>query len=378
MDKKYSILYVDDEVSNLNVFRNTFRRLYNIFTAESAHDGLKILEREKIDLIISDQRMPEMTGVDFLKKAVEKYPQPNRILITAYTDFEALKDAVNEAKIFQFIQKPWDENKIQQIIDNALDIYHVKEKKVELTEKLKEQNKVLSKLNNELLELDKLKLQFIHTINHEIRTPLNGLIGATSLFKANFSEQDFIKYQELFDILEISTKRLEHFLLLAERITIFKANSYKIYPKHFQLNKKIAKTIKLLQDKISEKAVHINYSSSKNEVNCYADEDLIEICLNEILDNAVKYCQEGGNIVIKTYSTDTDHIIDVIDDGPGFSDIVLKNIYKPFITDDDLTKQGMGLNLTLISLIIEAHGGVINVINNSNQGATVQLMIKQQ
>ena len=105
--RKYNILYVDDEISNLNVFRNTFRRNYNIFTAESALEGLEILDREKIDMILTDQRMPEMSGVEFLKKVIQKYPEPSRILITAFTDFNALKDAVNEAKIFQFIQKPF-------------------------------------------------------------------------------------------------------------------------------------------------------------------------------------------------------------------------------------------------------------------------------
>ena len=203
MSKMYNILYVDDEISNLNVFKNTFRRNYNIFTAESAIEGLEILDREKIDLILTDQRMPEMSGVEFLKKVMLKYPEPSRILITAFTDFNALKDAVNEAKIFQYIQKPWEEGEIQKIIDNALEIHYLKEKNMELTEKLRINNEELTRLNNELLELDKLKFQFLNIISHEIRTPLNGLVGATTLFKDALKGVDFLKYQQLISILAI-------------------------------------------------------------------------------------------------------------------------------------------------------------------------------
>lgn len=191
MSKKYNILYVDDEVSNLNIFKNTFRRNYNIYTAQSAMDGLKVLENEDIDLVLTDQRMPEMSGVEFLKSVMEKFPNPCRILITAYTDFDAIKDAINEARIFQYIQKPWDEVKTQAIIDNAIEISRLKQKNSELIEMLRVNNEELAYLNQELIDLDKLKFQFLNIIGHEIRTPLNGLQGATALLKLNYLNLNF-------------------------------------------------------------------------------------------------------------------------------------------------------------------------------------------
>jgi signal transduction histidine kinase len=377
MDKKYNILYVDDEISNLNVFKNTFRRNYNIFTAESAHEGLEILDREKIDLILTDQRMPEMSGVDFLKQVMQKYPEPSRILITAFTDFSALKEAVNEAKIFQYIQKPWDENEIQGIIDNALEIHYLKQKNILLSEELKANNQELVRLNNELVELDKLKFQFLHIISHEIRTPLNGLLGATSLFKDEFTDDEFKKYKQLFLILEISSQRLAHFLLLAERITSFKARSYNVNPEIISVSKLIDDVVKMLYHKIAEKNIGLEYKLSNDKKDsCYADKQLIEICLFEILDNAVKYSYPHGKIMFKT-STEADNIIiEIVDNGPGFPEVVLNNLFKPFITDNDVTNQGMGLDLALIKLIIEAHEGVINISNNEH-GATVQLIFRK-
>ncbi len=374
MEKKFNILYVDDEVSNLNVFKNTFRRDYNIFIAESAKIGMEILDREKIDLILTDQRMPEMTGVEFLKNIIYKHPEPNRILITAFTDFSALKDAVNDAKIFQYIQKPWDKKSIQETINNALEIYSLKQKNQQLTEELKEKNKELEKINSELLELDKIKLQFLNIISHEIRTPLNGLVGATTLFRQALDDESFKKYQELFSILEISSKRLEHFLLLATRITAFKVNKRKV---NFQLisPKKITlKILELFKEEIDKKNIKIETNfDDDGQKKCLAEKLLIDICLTEIIENAIKHTDPLGNIVIRNYSDNEKTYIEIIDDGPGFPEIVLNNLYKPFITDNDMKKQGIGLDLALIKLIVDAHEGSIIIKNNEDKGAFVQL-----
>lgn len=378
MNKKYNILYVDDEISNLNVFKNTFRRNYNIFTAQSAREGLEILDSEKIDLILTDQRMPEMSGVDFLKKVMQKYPEPGRILITAFTDFGALKDAVNEARIFQYIQKPWEEKEIQEIIDNALEIHYLKHRNHQLTGELKSKNEELIRMNSELLELDTLKFQFLNIISHEIRTPLNGLVGAITVLKDELDEEEFLKYQQLFRILELSTHRLGHFLLLAERITSFKANHYQVKPEEVHLSNLVNETVKLLKDKIARKNISLVFESCSNDkASCFAEKELIAICLFEILDNAIKHSEANGEVIINTCTGEDSILIEITDNGPGFPEIVLKNIYKPFITDEDITKQGMGLDLALIKLITEAHDGTISIHNNKTHGATVQLIFKK-
>lgn len=119
---KYSLLYVDDEGSNLRVFKSAFRRNYNIFVAGSAKEGIRILEEQNIDVILSDQRMPEMTGVEFLQYAVHHYPDAIRMLVTGFADFDAMKNAINQAQIFHYIQKPWDEAGLMRVIENTLKI----------------------------------------------------------------------------------------------------------------------------------------------------------------------------------------------------------------------------------------------------------------
>lgn len=122
---KYKLLYVDDERSNLRVFKSAFRRDYDVFVAISAKEGIKVLEEQKIDVILSDQRMPEMTGVEFLQYAVHHYPDSIRMLVTGFTDFDAMKNAINKAQIIHYIQKPWDEVELMRVIENTLKIKHL-------------------------------------------------------------------------------------------------------------------------------------------------------------------------------------------------------------------------------------------------------------
>ena len=374
MNRRFTILYVDDEISNLNVFKNTFRRDYNIITADSAKLGLEILERENIDLILSDQRMPEMNGVDFLKIVMKKRPEPSRILITAFTDFGALKDAVNEAKIFQYIQKPWEEEDIKQIIDSALEYYHLKQINIQLTEELKNKNIELERLNNELIELDKIKDQFLQIISHEIRTPLNGLLGAMSLFREIFDDESLREHKDIFNILEVSTQKFSRFLLVAQRITALKTQKYKIAPERVNLNRLIKDTVANIEESLSGKKIQLDINlCNDDKCECFIEKKLIEICISEILDNAIKYSEYNGYISIKTRTDENKCIVEICDNGPGFSENVSQNIFKPFVTDDDITKQGMGLNLALIKLIIDAHHGNIQISNNKKGGAKVQL-----
>lgn len=143
MDKKNNILYVDDEVTNLSAFKASFRRAFNVFLAESAIEGMKILDENEIHIVLTDQRMPEITGVEFLKSIIEKHPKPIRILITGYTDIEVIKEAINAGQIYKYIDKPWDNDRLKMILERAVEVYRLREENKQLTEDLKRVNQQL-------------------------------------------------------------------------------------------------------------------------------------------------------------------------------------------------------------------------------------------
>ena len=143
MHKHINALYIDDEKSNLTSFKAAFIRDFNIFLAESAADGLDILRNNEVHVILTDQRMPEKTGVEFLSSILEEFPNAIRILVTGYTDMDALVEAVNKGHIFKYISKPRDNEKLKEIIIKAYEIYQLKTENQEINAKLAEANEQL-------------------------------------------------------------------------------------------------------------------------------------------------------------------------------------------------------------------------------------------
>lgn len=119
LNKKYSILFVDDEPRITNALKAIFRKEYSVYTANSGVEALTLLEIEKVDVIVSDQRMPEMLGSELLAKVSSLYPQTICILLTGFMDEKGVVDSINEAEVFRFIDKPWNNEEIQQVVSEA-------------------------------------------------------------------------------------------------------------------------------------------------------------------------------------------------------------------------------------------------------------------
>jgi len=142
-NNKISVLYVDDEENNLISFKATFRLKYKVFTAISGEEAIKLVKKNAIDIIITDQRMPEMTGVEFLEEIIKIDPKPMRILLTGYTDMSAVIDAINKGKIFHYLNKPWSEEELDQTIQRAYEVYAEQKQILESFSKLEISNEQL-------------------------------------------------------------------------------------------------------------------------------------------------------------------------------------------------------------------------------------------
>ncbi len=132
---RYSILYVDDEPANLSSLTAFLRRDYQMYTAESGAAALDILRETSIDLIISDQRMPQMTGVELLEKVRLEHPEIIRMVLTGYSDLQAIVDAINKGHVYYYITKPWKGEEIKVVLSNALEAYALRQKNRQLEKK---------------------------------------------------------------------------------------------------------------------------------------------------------------------------------------------------------------------------------------------------
>ncbi len=142
-NNKINILYVDDEQNNLVSFKAAFRMKYNVSTAISGEEAVAVLRSKQINIIITDQRMPQMTGVEFLESILGEFPEPIRILLTGYADMNAVIDAINKGKIFHYLTKPWNEEELSITITRAYEVYQKKMEEKEMAYKLSLSNEQL-------------------------------------------------------------------------------------------------------------------------------------------------------------------------------------------------------------------------------------------
>src|SRR5690554_763403 len=123
MGKKIKILYVDQEIYNLNAFKANFRTNYEIFLCQSESEGLKILKFNQIHVVITDQKMPSLIGIEFFKAFKSNYPEPVKIVVTAQRDIEVIKYAARSGLIFRYHEKPWSLEKLKDTIEHAYKAY---------------------------------------------------------------------------------------------------------------------------------------------------------------------------------------------------------------------------------------------------------------
>jgi response regulator RpfG family c-di-GMP phosphodiesterase len=165
--KLRTILLVDDEANITSALKRTLRRDgYNILTANSGAEGLDLLAIHEVGVIISDQRMPQMTGVDFLRRVKALYPKTFRIVLSGYTELESVTSAINEGAIYKFLTKPWDDEQLRENIREAFQRYEMEQENLRLTFELQNANNKLSLLNLNLEQqvADKTR-EIVHNIN---------------------------------------------------------------------------------------------------------------------------------------------------------------------------------------------------------------------
>ncbi|NEP80761.1 MAG: response regulator [Okeania sp. SIO3C4] len=147
--KKPKMLVVDDEPDNLDLLYRTFRRDFSVLKAESGIQALEILASEgEVAVIISDQRMPEMKGTEFLSKTLPQFPNTIRIILTGFTDIEDLVEAINSGQVYKYITKPWDPNELKKVVQKAAHTYELLNQRTEELLKAQTQLELLSHVVN--------------------------------------------------------------------------------------------------------------------------------------------------------------------------------------------------------------------------------------
>lgn len=348
------VLYIDDEENNLQAFKASFRRQYEIYTAISAAEGLKILQNVNVQVIIADQKMPNTTGVEFFKSITETFPDPMRILLTGYTDIEALADAINHGDIYRYITKPWNDLELHNSIKNAYDAYKAK---IDLRNKIAE----LEKTNDELN-------RFIYSISHELRAPLVSVIGIVGLVKM---EGLYNSSGEYWSLIETCSNKLDYYI--QKTLQYYKNNKTVADKSPVDFNKLISELIEVYSytDKDTRFTVNID-----QEVEFKGDLFRIEVILGNLISNAIKYqkvTELNKKVNIDVEVTKEFAQISITDNGMGILNEHLEKIFTQFFKSK--VHHGSGLGLFIVKEALNKIEGRISVSSDIDHGTTFKITI---
>jgi two-component system response regulator PhcR len=348
------VLYIDDEENNLQAFKASFRRQYEIYTAISAAEGLKILENISVQVILADQKMPGTTGVEFFKSIADSYPDPIRILLTGYTDIEALADAINHGDIYRYITKPWNDLELHNSIKNAYDAY---KSKIDLRNKVAE----LEKTNDELN-------RFIYSISHELRAPLVSAMGIVNLVKM---EGLYESSGDYWSLIETCSNKLDYYI--QKTLQYYKNNKTVSEHSLIDFHQLIPELIDLYSyaDKETKFMVDID-----QKMLFYGDSFRIEVILGNLISNAIKYQKETElNKKVNIYIAVKRDLVEISihDNGMGILNEHLENIFTQFFKSK--VNHGSGLGLFIVKEALNKINGKIAVSSDPTEGTTFKITI---
>jgi two-component system sensor histidine kinase/response regulator len=353
MEDKIRVLYVDDDEYNLRVFKASFRFDYQIFLAKSAKEGLEILKENEIHVIIADQKMPEVTGVQFFESILNEYPETIRILITGYSDIEAVIDAINKGKIFYYIKKPWNEADIKLAIEKAGEIY--------LTKKLlKKRTEDLQKANEELT-------RFVYSASHELKAPLMTIIGVLKV-----ADMDQNKPDDMYlSMIEKSVKNLD--LFVRNIVNYYKNSRIEESISEINFNQILDENLRSYEDINDD----IKFSINIDESSPFKSDDFrVKVIINNILSNAIKYQKKDNpekKVEVSIYTSPEKATITICDNGIGIQEKHLPSIFKMFFRGTHYS-DGSGIGLYIAKEAVDKLNGSIQV--ESEEGKYTRFTIE--
>ncbi len=384
-ENRYNILYVDDEENNLVVFRNAFFRDYNVYTTLSAEEGLKVLDEYVIHLIITDQKMPGMTGVEFLEQVAQSHPETMRIILTAYSDIDFIMRAVNECGIYRYILKPWDTRELKIIIDNALQNYQLAQDKKHLLENLAKANRELEDKvrarteelrvkNDELTKINGIKDKLFTIISHDLKQPLVSLSVFFEILKQLPESVSRLKldqfYMKLQANLQDVTSLLDNLLFWSQS----QMGQSQIDKKPIRIVELIKKNIDLYQVSALQKDINIEFKHKNGDPIVLGDENIINLVMRNLLNNAIKYSKTKSSITVDINKQNGHLAVSVKDRGVGMSRKLQKNLFEKEYhntTRGTSNEKGTGLGLKLCKEYLKKQSGDIELHSEKGKGSVV-------
>jgi two-component system sensor histidine kinase/response regulator len=357
---KHTILCVDDEADNVDALERLFRTKYKVLKATSGSDALKILDKNRVTLIISDQRMPKMTGVEFLTKSLTTHPDAIRVLLTGYADIEVVIEAINSGQIYRYVNKPWDPVDLVNTVDKAVERY-------ELGQELMEKNRALQEALDELQTLDQAKNQFMVLVNHELKTPLTTMLSFADLLGETKLDVDQQRYLSR---IRTAATRLQD--MINDSLELVSAETKQTKLDLRSLAAKSVFSEKLLTEPVLKIATdrHLSIQFDIENQKFIGDEKILKNVIRRLTHNAVKFADANSEIEItgKTISGGL-YRISIENLGPAIDEKKIQNLFKPFTLNENTLNHsvGTGLGLSICNALLKLQDSKLELLSKAGK-----------
>lgn len=373
-NKRYTVLAVDDERENLNLLARILEDRHRLLLARDGASALDLLHKHEVHLVLADQRMPGMTGVELLEKVRARNPDTVRLLITAYPDMDVAVGAINRGRVKRFISKPYDPAELFAIVNQELELFELARTNRKLAEDLKGAVASLLKANRQLKELDRTKDYFLANVSHELKTPLVSGMGYLELIRTGGLGPVPARMKKG---LEVAHRNLGRLLRLIEDLLSLARMRYRpdaIEKTRFDLRLLVNECVESLKARSRKGSLDVRVSIPRGLPRVEADERRVHSVLTNVLSNAEKFTPDRARLRIAVTRRGPDRAaVRVSDNGIGLGREKAARAF-PFFkhADDPLVKKygGLGIGLTLAREILQAHGCDITLAGGA-RGAVV-------
>ncbi len=360
---KAIVLYVDDVQANLMLFQASFGSFYEVLLADSGKSALAMLKEKEVHVLVSDQNMPGMTGNELLSIVANEYPDIMRFMITAYTDYDVVVDAINKGDPYGFFNKPYNRDDVRNAINRSLEVRGLRIKNREMIKKLEKANEIM-------VGADRSKTNFLASVTDEIRTPINKIMTVVHMIKDKTNSGELA---ELLNLLDGSVRKLEKFSESTKHLERLYDPELRLDKKPISLNEIVEVGIIENGNLLSSENIEVKFEEGAENAEIEGEYDLIQSAFYTLLGFIIEYTDSGTEIILGIQKGADNVSLSIRSDSSRYSEQQKKEFSS--LSDDNvsLTEKDFSLELFLASEVMKVHEGRLTF---NDQGATSQFIFE--
>jgi len=377
-----TLLVVDDEEGITSSIAEIFRGRYQVLTALSAEEALAKLETEEVAVVISDQRMPRMSGAELLARIAVSQPEATRIMLTGYADLESVVQAVNDGQIYFYMTKPWKSGELEAVVEHAFEhrsllqknrqlIEQLRKANAELENKVEQRTQELREKNSALEASNKVKNEFLGIAAHDLRSPLGSISSMAELLRDEDDQMEQAESREFLGMIRSTSNQMLTLVNDLLDISRIEAGKIELQLETVELRPYLAEIEKYNQMLGRRKRIQLVVNCEEDLLVGTFDRERIRQVLNNLLGNAFKFSPPETTVTLEVTSAGGLEF-SVTDQGQGIRNEELPLLFGAFqrtSTRPTGGEQSSGLGLSICKQIVEAHAGTIGAESTHGQGS---------